>query len=163
MCQYTVLVLLKGQSKVLPACIALESLRHEKASPARPIPWPASVATSVTFPSRRIGRADGLEWAFLSYFTKKTLDFSLNKTRRPSLSLSEIFKKPPQILPKPTRSPPPPGQQYFPKDPLRFLKINPPSFLSLRNYHWKTLEFYLNYVTICSNRYYYNSNTIRTI
>ena len=123
MCQYTVLVLLKGQSKVLPACIALESsLRHEKASPAQQIPWPGSVATSVTFPSRRIGRVDGLDRAFISYFTKKTLDFSRNKTRRPSVFHSEIFKKNPQILPKPTRSPPPPGQQYFPKDPCVFLK-----------------------------------------
>ena len=129
---------------------------------ARPIPWPGSVATSVTFPSRRIGRADGLEWAFLSYFTKKPSVFlEIKPAVHPSLSAK--FSKNPQILPKPTHSPLPPDEQYFPKDPLHFLKINSPSFLSLRNYHWKTLEFYLNYVTICSNRYYYNSNTIRTI
>ena len=98
--------------------------------PARPIPWRGSVATSVTFPSRRIGRADGLDRAFLSYFIKKPSTFlEIKPAIHPSLS-AKFSKKNPQILPKPTRSPLPPSQQYFPKDPLHFLKINPPSFLS---------------------------------
>ena len=102
--------------------------------PARPIPWPGSVATSVTFPSRRIGQADDLDRTFLSYFIKNPSIFlEIKPAVHPSLSAK--FSKNPQILPKPTRSPLPPDQQYFPKDPLHFLKINPPSFLSLRNYH----------------------------
>ena len=97
-------------------------------SPADSLAWERGHVGHVSQPSDRPGGRHRSSFSFLFY--KKTLDFSRNKTRRPSLSLGEIFKKNPQILPKPTRSPLPPSQQYFPKDPLHFLKINPPSFLS---------------------------------
>ena len=48
-------------------------------------------------------------------------------------SLRKFCEESPQIFLKPTRSPPT-RPATFSKDPLYFLKINPPSFLSLRNF-----------------------------
>ena len=101
-------------------CFRVSKTRKGVPSPADSLAWERGHVGHVSQPSDRPGRRPRSSFPFLFY--KKILDFSRNKTRRPSLSLSEIFKKPPQILPKPTRSPPPPGQQYFPKDPCVFLK-----------------------------------------
>ena len=117
--------------------------------PARPIPWPGSVATSVTFPSHRIDRADGLDWAFFFYFTKKPSTFlEIKPAVHPSIS-AKFSKKSSDFAntnPQSTSTRP----AIFSKRPLHFLKINPPSFLSLRNFLWMTLEFYPNHVTIHS-------------
>ena len=49
------------------------------------------------------------------------------------------------------------------KNPLTSLEYNPPSFSSLKNFLRNTLEYYLNYVTICFIHYFYTSDTIHTI
>ena len=101
-------------------CFRVSKTRKGVPSPADSLAWERGHVGHVSQPSDRPGRRPRSSFPFLFY--KNNLDFSRNKTRRPSLSLSEIFKKTLRFCQNQPAVHFHPASNIFQKTPCIFLK-----------------------------------------